>query len=156
MAEEIKKDWWKDKAWISEYLFKGEEPMAHDILGAFICNVAMASPEAILTAGNMPPRLIQFVVNHPKRGRESVMLMLTPMAVFSGEPEEEPDISLEIDYYKFAALLGGEVDVMDMVWSGEVSMSGNTVVGMDLKDVIDACTGKVITERPAAWTIGVP
>jgi hypothetical protein len=156
MAEEIKKDWWKEKAWISQYLFKEEEPMAYDLLGAFICNIAMASPEAVVIAGTMPPRLIQFVVNHPKRGRESVILMVTPMAVFGGEPEEEPDISLEIDYYKFAAMLGGEEDVMEMIWSGEVTMSGNTVVGMDLKDLLDASMGKMIIERPAAWTIGVP
>jgi hypothetical protein len=156
MAEEIKEDWWKDKAWMSQYLFKGEEPTALEMLGAFVCNIVMASPEAIVIAGNMPPRLIQFVVNHPKRGRESVMLMMTPMAVFEGEPEEEPDISLEVDYYKFAAMLGGKGDVMDMIWSGEITMSGNTVVGMDLKDLLDASTGKMIIERPAAWTIGVP
>ena len=156
MAEEMKESWWKEKAWITQYHFKEEEPTAFDLLGAFVCNVVLRSPEAVITAGNLPPRVIHFFINHPKRGRENVVLMLTPVAVFEGEPEEEPDVRLDCDYYDFVAILGGEKDVMDMIWSGEMILSGNTVVGMDLKDILDASAGKVITERPAAWTIGVP
>jgi hypothetical protein len=116
MAEEIKEGWWKEKAWIMEYLFKGEEPTAYDLLGAFICNIVLRSPEAVLTAGNLPPRVIHFSINHPKRGRESAVLMVTPMAAFEGEPEEEPDIRLDCDYYDL--LRYSVTKRMSWIWYG--------------------------------------
>jgi putative sterol carrier protein len=157
MAEEIE-EWCKEKSWIMEYLWKSEtgEPKVVDLLGAFIVNVVLKSPEAIIIAGKMPPRVIHFNVSHPKRGREDCVLMITPIAIFDGRPEEEPDVVLDIDYYDLVAVLGGEKDVMDMVWDGSVTLSGNTVVGMDLKDIIDASVGKLGTERPSTWVIGVP
>ena len=157
MAEEIE-EWCKEKSWIMEYFWKSEtgEPSVYDLLGAFIVNVVLKAPEAILIAGKMPPRVIHISARGSKRGREDAVLMITPIAVFEGRPGEEPDVVLDIDYYDLVAVLGGEKDVMDMVWDGTVTMSGNTVVGMDLKDIIDASIGKVGIERPATWVIGVP
>ena len=159
MAEEIK-EWCKEKTWIMEYLWKNEtgEPSTYDLLGAFICNKVIASPEAIVIAGKLPPRVIHFVVSHPKHEKENVVLMITPISVFEGEPGREPDVVLDIGYYDLVDVLdgSGEKDVMDMVWDGTATLSGNTVVGMDLKDIIDATVGRESTERPGAWVIGVP
>ena len=157
MVEKIE-EWCKEKSWIMEYFWKSEtgEPRVYDLLGAFIVNVILKSPEAIVIAGKMPPRVIHIHTKNSKRGEEDVVLMVTPIAVFDGKPEEEPDVVLDIDYYDLVAVLGGDKDVMDMVWDGTVTLSGNTVVGMDLKDIIDASVGKVGIERPATWVIGVP
>lgn len=147
--------WWERLPWMEGLLAK-EEPTAYQILSAFVCNVILRSKDAVKIAGNLPPRFIYFITNHPNRGEEKLILLLTPLAIIPGETNDEPDISINIDYYDFVSLLGGKEDLMAMVWSGKIALSGNTIVGMDLKDIIDASIGKMPTERPAAWTIGVP
>ncbi|RZN65549.1 MAG: hypothetical protein EF806_01280 [Candidatus Methanoliparum thermophilum] len=147
--------WWEELPWMEGLLAK-EEPTAFQVLSAFVCNVILQSKDGVKIAGDLPPRVIYFVTKHPKRGEEKLILMLTPLAIIQGEPSAEPDIAINIDYYDFVRMLGGKEDLMDMVWSGKIALSGNTIVGMDLKDIIDASMGLIPTGRPAAWTIGVP
>jgi len=147
--------WWERVPWMDGLLVK-EEPTAYQILCAFVCNVILQSKDAVKIAGNLPPRFIYFITNHPNRGEEKLILLLTPLAIIQGDVTAEPDITINTDYYDFVKMLGGKEDLMDMVWSGKIAISGNTTVGLDLKDIIDSSMGKMSTERPAAWTIGVP
>ena len=152
--KELPDGWWKKVDWLKTH---EKEPTFEELIYGFTTGKIMTVPEALDLAAQIPPRLIVIRAEHPKRGIESLTMMFAPVSIKPGEPEgEEPDLTLTLKYYDLVRSMIGEIDIMTAFFSGRGEINGNLTAAMDLKDIIDAASGRGKSGRPSAWSLGAP
>ncbi|KPV65187.1 MAG: hypothetical protein AOA65_0409 [Candidatus Bathyarchaeota archaeon BA1] len=155
-SQERPDGWWRDPPQSEWILDRGHEPTTFELFHDFIIGKAVTTPEAVAVASMPPSRLIQFDITHPRRGVEYVRLFLSPTDVLEGPAEEEPDLTIRMNYYDLVAILLGELSVMGAFWGGKATVIGNLTAGIDLFDTIQAIHKKGRTPRPDFWPSGHP
>ena len=152
--KELADRWWKDV----DFILPGreEEPTIFEIFHDQMISGIVGNPDAISVAAEFVTRTILIEVEHPKRGLEFVRIMINPMDISPGIPDQEPDLIIHMRYYDFVRTILGEIDMMSPIWAGNGWFLGNMTAALDMRDVMEVANGSPLPNRPAIWPRGVP
>jgi hypothetical protein len=162
-CQERPEGWWRESPKSEWIVDRGREPTAYELLHDFIIGKTFLASQAVTIASTPPSRLILFEIKHPVRGMEFARLFMSPTDVMDGASDEEPDLVVRMDYYEFAAILCGEVPLLNGVYEGRCQVIGNITAGLDLYDITEATHGRTPAPdnqtpipRPKMWPLGHP
>ena len=153
--KELSDGWWHELDWILPG--RDKEPSIFELFHDMMIGSIVGNPISLEIASKMVPRIILIEIEHPKKSEvEYVRIMINPTDIKPGIPDTEPDLIIHMKYYDFVRIIQGELDMMAPIWSGNGWILGNLTCGLDLRDLLDASTGREVNPRPNMWPLGSP